>query len=295
MQSNHDESSSKLNRDGGVEQGANTASIRAAAPLTRRALLRATVVTSGAAAISSPTAAQEVRPDWGGYLAAADGGFADRRGDDEVTVKVGAEGNGGNLAFSPAGLWIDPETTVIWEWTGLGGAHNVVTEEGPANLNSGDPVQEEGATYEYTFEETGITTYYCAPHRNQEMKGGIAVGDDVPTATPQPVGEEDEADGLVLPGGDTGSLIALAGFASVGIGALAVLAVEGWVRIRQPGTELSAPVEAPSREPVVEIGHDDFDPGGTLRLVIVYFLILLAMWVFTYFVEFLGNGPSVIG
>jgi len=44
-----------------------------------------------------------------------------------------------------------------------------------------------------------------------------------------------------------------------------------------------------------EIGHDEFDPVGTLTLITVYFLILVGMWVLTYFVEFLGNGPTVVG
>lgn len=44
-----------------------------------------------------------------------------------------------------------------------------------------------------------------------------------------------------------------------------------------------------------DIGHDEFDPVGTLTLIGIYFLILIAMWFFVYFVEFVGNDPSVIG
>lgn len=40
------------------------------------------------------------------------------------------------------------------------------------------------------------------------------------------------------------------------------------------------------------IGHDDFDPLGTLVLIGLYFLVLLIMWGFTYFVEFLGSDPT---
>lgn len=50
-----------------------------------------------------------------------------------------------------------------------------------------------------------------------------------------------------------------------------------------------------SSEPAVELDHDEFDPIGTVALVAIYFLILVGMWIFTYFVEFLGNDPSVIG
>lgn len=40
---------------------------------------------------------------------------------------------------------------------------------------------------------------------------------------------------------------------------------------------------------------DDFDPIGTLVLIGIYFAILVAMWFFMYFVEFLGNDLTVIG
>ncbi|WP_208023475.1 hypothetical protein [Halorussus pelagicus] len=44
-----------------------------------------------------------------------------------------------------------------------------------------------------------------------------------------------------------------------------------------------------------EIGHDEFDPVGTLVLILGYFVILAVMWVFMYFVEFLGRGLTVVG
>lgn len=44
-----------------------------------------------------------------------------------------------------------------------------------------------------------------------------------------------------------------------------------------------------------EISHDEYDPVGTLALIVVYFLILVALWFFMYFVEFLGNDPTVVG
>lgn len=42
-------------------------------------------------------------------------------------------------------------------------------------------------------------------------------------------------------------------------------------------------------------GDDEFDPVGTLVLIGIYFAILVAMWIFMYFVEFLGNDLTVIG
>ena len=62
---------------------------------------------------------------------------------------------------------------------------------------------------------------------------------------------------------------------------------------------MSTPTEeAVSRddEPIErEIGHDEFNPRGTLALITIYFLILVGLWVFMYFIEFLGRGPTVVG
>ncbi len=137
------------------------------------------------------TVAAEDRPDFEGYLDGVDGGFADLRGQDEVEVSVGAEGNGGNLAFEPAGIWIDEGTTVVWEWTGQGGAHNVVTDEENTDFENthdleSDTVDEEGFTYESTLEDPGRTGYVCTPHRGVNMFGAIAVGDDVPVVEEGP-------------------------------------------------------------------------------------------------------------
>lgn len=53
---------------------------------------------------------------------------------------------------------------------------------------------------------------------------------------------------------------------------------------------------APARRRVVrEIDEDEFDPVGTVVLVAIYFAILVLMWTFMYFVEFLGNAPSLGG
>ena len=47
-------------------------------------------------------------------------------------------------------------------------------------------------------------------------------------------------------------------------------------------------------QPRREIGHDEFDPNGTLALILVYMGILVVMWIFMYFVEFLGNDLTVL-
>lgn len=43
------------------------------------------------------------------------------------------------------------------------------------------------------------------------------------------------------------------------------------------------------------VDHDAFDPVGTAALLAVYFLVITLTWLFMYFVEFLGNGPTVVG
>ena len=139
---------------------------------------------AGAATATAGTAAAQgdEEPDWPSGVGNGNlGTYEDARGEDEVTVIVGADDDG--LAYDATKLWVDPGTTITWEWTGAGGAHNVVTVEGEADLDSGDPVDTEGHTYEYevTEEDAGITHYFCAPHDAVGMHAGIAVGDDVPT------------------------------------------------------------------------------------------------------------------
>jgi len=97
---------------------------------------------------------------------------ADMTGQDSVTVEVGVEGNNGTFAFGPPAIRVDPGTTVTWEWTGQGGSHDVVAEDGGF---SSDLVGEAGHTFEHTFESGGVHTYYCTPHREMGMRGAVVV------------------------------------------------------------------------------------------------------------------------
>lgn len=97
----------------------------------------------------------------------------DLRGQSEVTVDVGA---GSGLAFGPAAIWVDPGTTVTWEWTGQGGGHNVSSQQGESY--SSQVTSQAGFTFTHTFESGGqINTYQCTPHSSQGMHGGVAVGE----------------------------------------------------------------------------------------------------------------------
>jgi halocyanin-like protein len=270
---------------------------------TRRTVLRS-VAGAGLLGAAGTASAQEgeSRPAFGAWLEGIDGGYVDARGQDEVTVQVGADGNGGAFAFAPAGLWVDPGTTVRWRWTGEGGGHNVISESGPADLDSGAQIAEAGVHYEYEFteEDAGINEYYCDPHLSLGMKGAIAVGGDVPTEMVD-AGGGGGGINWRAPGGNIG--LALIGFAlgSVGLAVLSVFGADWYAgrKRRQAATEeAEAPAlaeEAPAEEPEVELSHEEFDPWGTATLVAVYFVILVLLWAFMYFVEFLGNGPTVIG
>ena len=42
-------------------------------------------------------------------------------------------------------------------------------------------------------------------------------------------------------------------------------------------------------------GTEEFDPIGTLALILVYFAILKIAWVYVYFIEFLSRDLVVLG
>ncbi|QUJ73643.1 halocyanin domain-containing protein [Haloarcula marismortui] len=123
---------------------------------------------------------------WLGSTGNFDGTITDRTGKSEATVAVGAEGNGGQYAFDPPTIKISTGTTVIWEWTGAGAAHNVFSTDGSQMesdsviSDDGSPldselVSEEDSTYKHTFEETGVSLYTCQPHQGLGMKGAVVV------------------------------------------------------------------------------------------------------------------------
>jgi len=133
------------------------------------------------------TAQDDEEPDYGDWFDDVDNyeETEDLTDEDEVTVDVGAEDG---FRFDPPAIRIDQGTTVIWEWTGDGGGHNVVhVPEDEEELGiedatgADDPLfesditSEEGFTFEYQFEDTGTYLYVCEPHRQQGMKGAVVV------------------------------------------------------------------------------------------------------------------------
>jgi len=260
--------------------------------ITRRTALRSAAGAVGGAALAGGAGAAAAQSDgFDGWFDDVDNydGVVDRRGNDEVTVDVGVDANGGAFGFGPAAVRVSPGTTVVWEWTGEGGQHNVVAEDD--TFDSGQAVSSADTTFEHTFEETGTYLYVCTPHEAIGMKGAVVVEEGSGSG-----GDSGGGGGAVTrpPGTSTG----LAVFGGVLFAALAAAPLLGWRANRRlsAGAAVSERVtESAVEQPAEEVGHDEFDPTGTLSLVLVYLGILGVMWVFMYFVEFLNNGPTVIG
>ena len=104
------------------------------------------------------------------------GSLEDMTGQDEVVIETGAGENG--FAFSPSGVVVSAGTNVVWEWTGEGGAHNVVSEDGSDYEFESELTDEAGYTIEQTVDEAGAVLYACIPHRAQGMYGAVAVVDE---------------------------------------------------------------------------------------------------------------------
>jgi halocyanin-like protein len=145
--------------------------------LGRRGFLRAAGgATASVGALGTVTGtAQGQEGEAAGWFDGVDNyeGVVDRTGANEVRVVVGSEGNSGNFAFSPPAIRIDPGTTVVWEWTGKGGGHNIVAESGAfeSEIASG-----QGHTFEHAFESEGVYKYTCVPHESMGMRGAVLVG-----------------------------------------------------------------------------------------------------------------------
>jgi len=163
----------------------------------RRTVLKAGFAAASAAAVGATPAAasgtaEASLEDWLGNVSNFDG-IVDERGNSEVTVTVGAEGNNGAFAFGPPVVRVDPGTTVVWEWNGKGGSHNVLADDGSYGS---EMLGDEGDTFEQSFDAEGVSKYYCDPHKTMGMKGAVVVGDgDVAVPSTDGSGSESGADG----------------------------------------------------------------------------------------------------
>jgi len=163
----------------------------------RRVLSGAAGLAAAGVVASGPASAQQ--SDYDGWFDNTDNydGTVDKRGEESVTITVGAGGNGGEFAFAPAAVQVDPGTTLVWEWSGNGGSHDVAAEDGSFQSELTD---ESGFTFEHAVEE-GVFEYACTPHKPMGMRG-IVVGGDLPgsasansaDATESATGEPDYGD-----------------------------------------------------------------------------------------------------
>lgn len=98
-------------------------------------------------------------------------------------------------AFDPATITVAPGDTVTWTVTAsIGEAHSVTSgKQGESNagsvFDSGvDALQNDGQTYQRTFDQAGTFDYYCIVHP-AEMTGQVIVaapGASPPAAEPPP-------------------------------------------------------------------------------------------------------------
>jgi halocyanin-like protein len=98
-------------------------------------------------------------------------GPVDRRGEDEVTIQVGAMEEVNYHRFDPMGVVVTEGTTIIWEWTGNGGEHLVVSRR--STRNRSEQTAEAGYTWEMDYNQTGTTRYVCATHEDDQMFAAI--------------------------------------------------------------------------------------------------------------------------
>jgi|GEM_PF-899583 len=95
--------------------------------------------------------------------------------------------DGSEYVFDPIGLHVEPGDTV--RWVNVSGSHSATAyaednggatqrliPEGAEPWNSEIQTQQ-GATFEYTFEEEGTYDYFCIPHKTLGMVGRIVCGE----------------------------------------------------------------------------------------------------------------------
>lgn len=186
--------------------------------VSRRTFLAVTAGT-GAVALGTTTAAADT-DELESWLSDVPNyeGVADHTNEDEVHVTVGA--NDG-FTYDPPAVAVDPGTTVVWEWTGEGGTHDVVDE---GDAYSSELVADAGHVFEHTFDDEGVSLYGCTPHIPMGMKGAVLVGEEAAEAAADTAGTQGSVQSIpMLPG------VA----ASLGIIALVTAAISRWTSARR--------------------------------------------------------------
>lgn len=207
--------------------------------LGRRDLLRAgaggVAGGAGVATVGDPTAAQS----YGGWLSGVSNydGTVDYTGREEATVSVGAGEDG--LLFDPSAVLVDPGTTVVWEWTGAGGAHGVAHEpdvDGEPIFES-EVVGDADHTFSHEFQDRATFRYYCPSHRGAEMKGIVAVGSTEDALAQPDGGDGDGDDG----GGSLTTVDLVVAGTAVALGVVLVLMAASAASSPGPGPDRDRP------------------------------------------------------
>jgi len=125
----------------------------------------------GAVVVADPPSSDYPAVDeWLADVEVYDGTVEDWRDHPSPIVTVGSAEGESEFTFSPPAARVSTGTTVRWVWTG--GPHTVTFE----NADVGSDVRTEpGVGFEYTFDETGVYRYACAPHQSLGAKGAIVV------------------------------------------------------------------------------------------------------------------------
>lgn len=122
---------------------------------------------------TAPSSEYPTADEWLAGTNEYDGTITDQTDTDLVEITTGAKGNGAHLAFDPHAVKVSPGTTIRWSWTGEGGGHNVVFEDGGFGS---EPIHvEPGVHFEETFSETGVFRYACRPHDDLGHRGAVIV------------------------------------------------------------------------------------------------------------------------
>lgn len=136
----------------------------------------AVLVGSEATVGASETTTEERSSPYGGWMDGVENfeTVLDETGQERITVRVGTQGNGGNFAFSPPAIAIDPGTTVVWRWEQKAGALNLAAKDGSFWTDFGAA---EGDTFEWTFTDNEVVKYSSPSYEALGMKGLIVVGE----------------------------------------------------------------------------------------------------------------------
>ncbi|WP_224450508.1 halocyanin domain-containing protein [Haloprofundus salilacus] len=133
-----------------------------------------TATLGGSETAEATETASKPTETYDGWLSGTDNyrRLVDRRGESEVIVKVGAQGNGGQFAFDPPAMRVDPGTTVVWEWVG-DLRYDVVDPE--LGYHS-EQIARSGHYFAVEFDGHGLSTYECTEYGEQGMRGVVVVG-----------------------------------------------------------------------------------------------------------------------